>query len=172
MSYPSLGIRLANQRVSYQFIAATFGLILLGSGFFGSAPVALADDDDDKRKKLKDLLEKLKGLIKKFKERHEREDHKYDGEKDKQDPKIKITFPKNKDNVSGPIVITGTASDKKSGIDKVQVKVDGGSYQDAIFSGGTWTFSASLSPGMHKVTAKAVDNANNSERDQVQFTVS
>ena len=50
---------------------------------------------------------------------------------------MKITFPKNKQIVSGPtVMITGTASDKDSGIDKVQVKVDGGSYQDAIFSVG------------------------------------
>ena len=177
MSYPSLGIRLANQRISYKFIAATFGLILLGSGFFGSAPVALADDEDDKRKKLKDLIEELRAKIKQFKDRHEHEDecedHKYNGKCDKKDPKIKITFPKNKQNVSGPtVVITGTASDKDSGISEVQVKVDGGSYQDADFNGGTWTFMASLDLGKHKVTAKAVDNANNSERDQVQFTVS
>ena len=168
-----MGIRLANQRTSYQFIAATFGLILLGSGFFGSAPVALADDDDDKRKKLKDLLEKLKGLIKKFKERHEREVHKYDGEKDNKPPQIETTFPENKQTVSGPsVMVTGTASDQKSGIKEIKVKADNGPYQTATYSNGEWEITLNLDEGKHKVTAKAIDNAGNSKRDHVKFTVS
>ena len=91
--------------------------------------------------------------IKKFREN---DDDKYNGECDKKDPKIKITFPKNKQNVSGPtVVITGTASDKDSGIKKVQVKVDNGPYQDAIFSGGGMDIYSKLRWGQAQSNCKS-----------------
>ena len=57
-----------NPKMTYQLIATTLGLILLGGAFFGSAQIAFADDDDKDKKK--DIQKKLKELIKKFRDRH------------------------------------------------------------------------------------------------------
>ena len=166
-----VGILTNTQKTNYQIIAITTGLILLGGTIFGSAPMVFADHSDD----LKDKIKKLKDLIKKLKkEKKCPEKKKYEGECDKKKPKIKITSPKKKENVPGPtVMITGTASDKESGIKKVLVRVDRGSYEEADFdpNTGTWKFTIDLEPGKHKATAKATDNVGNMKRDKVKFTV-
>ena len=65
-----------NPKITYQLIATTLGLILLGGAFFGSAQIAFADDDKDKKKTQKDKLKKLKDLIKKFKDKKADDDNK------------------------------------------------------------------------------------------------
>ncbi len=67
-----------------------------------------------------------------------------------------------------------TASDNFSGIKKVLVKVDRGSYEEAVFDSdsGTWKFPIDgLDNGRHFVFAKAVDNVGNTKRDFTFFTV-
>jgi len=101
---------------------------------------------------------------------------KYGDLRDEKDPKLKITSPKKNEQVEGPTVmmITGTASDDLSGIKKVLVKIDNGQFEEADFDSntGTWKFTTGqLEPGKHKAKAKAVDNANNSEKDSVKFKV-
>jgi len=68
-------------------------------------------------------------------------------------------------------MITGTASDELSGIKKIDVKVDRGPFMEASFGGGVWEITIGLDPGKHKLTVKAVDNANNFKRDHVKFTL-
>ena len=152
-------------------IAITTGLILLGGTIFGSAPMVFADHSDD----LKDKFAKLKELIAKWKANKKCPDNKkYEGECDKKKPKIKITSPMKRENVPGlTVMITGTASDNNSGIKKILVKVDRGSYEEADFdpNTGTWKFTINLDDGRHFVFAKAIDNVGNSKRDFVFFTI-
>jgi len=156
---------------SYQLIAVTTGIILLGGAIFGSAPMVFADHSDD----LKDKFAKLKELIKKWKENKKcPEKFKYEEMCDKKKPKVDITFPEKRDKISGDDPIMITASDDLSGIKEVLVKVDRGSYEDAVFDSdtGTWKFPIDgLDNGRHFVFAKAVDNVGNTKRDFVFFTI-
>lgn len=157
---------------SYQLIAVTTGIILLGGTIFGSAPMVFADHSDD----LKAKLAKLKDLIAQWKENKKCPDKKkYEGECDKKKPKIKIESPEKRENVSGPsVMITGTASDDLSGIEKVQVKVDRGSYEDVDEfdpETGIWKITKELDDGRHFVFAKAIDKVGNTKRAFTFFTV-
>jgi len=58
-----VGHIMVNQRANYQLTAITLGMILLGGTILGSTPFAFADHDEDKKKKLKELLKKLKAKI-------------------------------------------------------------------------------------------------------------
>jgi len=201
--------------IHYQLIAVIVGLVLLGGTIFGSAPIAFADEDDNKKKKLKDKIKKLKELLKKFQDRHgdhnnEKKvlvchippgnpdnahtisisknalqthlDHgdtlgkcdKYEDLRDKKDPQVKITFPKKNKKVEGStITVTGTATDKLSGVESVIVRLDRGSYKTAVLeSDGTWTVEfTDVDDGKHKVTVKAKDFAGNDKRKHVKFKV-
>jgi len=96
------------QKKSYQMIAITTGIILLGGTIFGSAPMVFADHSDD----LKNKLAKLKDLIAKWKEKKKcPEKKKYNEICDKKKPKVDITFPEKRDKVSGDDPIMITASD-------------------------------------------------------------
>lgn len=163
-------IRMQDERKYYQIIAITTGLLLFGSAFTGFAPMVFADDNDrnEKIKKLKDLINKWK------KDKKCPDKKKYEGKCDKQKPKLKITSPKNKQKVPGTeIMITGTASDKISGIDEVLVKIDRHSFQKANYdkNSGTWKITKDLNNGWHIAIAKAVDNVGNVKRDFVFFKV-
>jgi len=95
-------------------------------------------------------------------------------EVDKKDPKIKITSPKKNAKVDAPVTITGTASDKETGIKSVMVRIDDGLYMPADFDKdtGTWTFTTGvLADGEYKATAKAVDFGNNEKTKSVKFEV-
>ena len=156
--------------MNYQIIAVTAGLILLGSTISGSTPIVFADHID-----LKDKFAKLKELIAKWKAKKKcPEKFKYNEICDRKKPKVDITFPEKRDNVSGDDPIMITASDDLSGIKKVLVKVDRGSYEDAVFDSdsGTWKFPIDgLDNGRHFVFAKAIDNVGNTKRDFTFFTV-
>ena len=152
-------------------IAITTGLILLGGTIFGSAPMVFADHSED----LKAKLAKLKDLIAQWKENKKcPEKKKYNEICDKKKPEVDITFPEKRDKVSGDDPIMITASDDLSGIKKVLVKVDRGSYEEAVFDSdsGTWKFPIDdLDNGRHFVFAKAIDNVGNTKRDFVFFTI-
>jgi len=165
-----------NPKITYQLTAISLGLILLGGTILGSTPFAFADQDDDRKAKLKaklkELIQKFKDKIKENKENKCPKKHKYDRICDNKKPIVKITSPEKKEKVDGPTVtITGTASDQLTGIKKVLVKVDNGKFMDASFGGGIWEFTTNLDPGKHKITVKAEDNANNFKRVHVKFTV-
>jgi len=88
-------------------------------------------------------------------------------------PVVTITSPSNGATLSGPssgisISVTGTASDAGSGIKTVWVKVDAGTYYAVTPSStnnySSWTRSLTISTsGPHTITAKATDNAGNSQ---------
>jgi len=159
----------------YQLIAVTLGLILFAGSISGSASIAFADDDDkEKKKELRDKINQLKDKIEKIKDKKNKcpKKHKYSDTCDNKKPKVKITSPEKKEKVAGPaVMITGTASDEISGIKKIVVKVDRGPFMETSFDGNVWEITIDLDPGKHKITVKAVDNANNKKRDHVKFTV-
>ncbi len=133
--------------------------------------MVFADHSED----LKDKLAKLKELIAKWKANKKcPEKFKYKGECDRKKPKVDINFPEKRDRVSGDDPMMITASDDLSGIKEVLVKVDRGSFEEAVFDSdsGTWKFPIdSLDNGRHFVFAKAIDNVGNSKRDFVFFTI-
>ncbi len=101
---------------------------------------------------------------------------KYGSTKDKQKPIVKIISPSALGKVSGdPLVAIVKAKDKKSGIDKVEVRLDKGAFLEATQIGITdhyeITFSGVVDDGKHKITAKATDNAGNKKRQSHNFNV-
>jgi chitodextrinase len=87
-------------------------------------------------------------------------------------PTVSILAPSAGTSVSGVVNVTGTASDNVS-VSKVQVNVDGGSYQ---LAGGTtsWSYSLdtkSLSNGSHTINALATDSSNNAANASVIINV-
>ena len=169
---------MGNQRTNYQLTAITLGMILLGGTILGSTPFAFADDDDDKKEELKakfkKLLEKIKALIKEKRDQEKcKESQKYEGECDTRRPKIEIKEPDNRDKLpEGPITFELKAKDKESGLAKVQLRINGGPFEDAtLISGDKWEFTTNLVPGNYKATAKATDNVGNTKRDSVKFKV-
>jgi len=167
-----------NQRANYQLAAITLGMILLGGTILGSAPLAFADHDDDKKAKLKaklkDLLEKIKAKIKDKRDREKcKESQKYGGVCDTKRPEIVIKEPDNRDKVpEGDVTFELKAKDKGSGLAKVQLRINDGPFQDAtLISGDKWEFTTNLVPGNYKATAKATDNVGNTKRDSIKFKV-
>jgi len=161
---------MGNQKTSYQLIAITIGLILFAGSFSGSASIAFADDVNFGEIKAK--AQKAK------KDKKCKEEKKYEGICDEKDPKIKITSPMKNEEVAGPtITVTGTATDKGSGIDKVEVRLDKGAFMPAVVApDGSWsidfgTVEEPVSDGKHKVTAKATDKVDNDKRKSVKFKV-
>ncbi|TET90281.1 MAG: hypothetical protein E3J35_07215 [Methanomassiliicoccales archaeon] len=60
-----------------------------------------------------------------------------------------------------PITVAGTASDMGgSGLERVEVHLDGGSWSDAVGT-STWSISQNLNPGTNFIEARAWDNAGN-----------
>jgi len=161
--------------IHYQLIAITLGLILFAGSISGSASIAFADSHDDSNKK----FEKLKDILKKLRDNHDErkkcpDNKKYEDVCDRQKPKIKITSPRNNERVCSPVMITGTAEDKKTGIAQVLVRIDHGGYNPATYDPSTkeWKFTTEeLDPGHHKATAKAIDLVGNEKRKSVMFKV-
>jgi len=149
-------------------------MILFGGSISGSASIAFADNSDDKKKKLKDLITKVK-KDKKKKDKKCKDEQKYNGICDKKKPKVKIESPKKNKKVPGPpVTITGTVTDKNSGVESVMLRVDKGGYMPAAFdqSTGEFTFTTGeLDSGKHKVTVKATDFVDNEKRKSVKIKV-
>ncbi len=86
---------------------------------------------------------------------------------------VSITSPSDGATVitaAGSFTVSGTASDN-TGVDKVEVSIDGGAF--AAATGTTsWTFNAAgLSDGSHTITARATDSAGNSATDVIAINV-
>ncbi len=79
-------------------------------------------------------------------------------------PAVSVTAPlANATLAAGTIAVAGTASDTGSGIAKVEVSLDGGTYQLAVTttSWSSWTAAIAVPSGSHKLTARATDRAGN-----------
>ncbi|MFL6486626.1 MAG: PxKF domain-containing protein [Nitrososphaera sp.] len=90
---------------------------------------------------------------------------------DTTNPTIAITSPEDGATLtSDSVTVKGTASDSGSGLQKVEVKVDGGSYSTATGT-GTWSFDVSnLAEGPHTITAQATDKAGNTATASIKVT--
>jgi len=76
-------------------------------------------------------------------------------------PTISIASPSSGSTVSGPVSVSGSASDNGTSVASVQVSVDGGTYQRATGT-TSWSFplnSASYPDGTHTIAAKATDSS-------------
>ncbi len=167
---------MTNQKLIFSIFAVTLGMILLGGTFTGSAPLAFADDDDDRKKRLNQLIAKIRAHLENIEaEQKCKENKKYEGVCDNQRPKIEIKEPDNRDKLpEGPITFELKAKDKGSGLAKVQLRINDGPFLDAtLISGDKWEFVPvpDLVPGKYKATAKATDKVGNMKRDSIKFTV-
>jgi len=134
----------------------------------------MADDDDDKKEKLKDLLEKIKAKIEAKNDDDKcPEKFKYGKICDKKKPEIEIEEPEKNDKLpAGMITIEIEAEDDETGIKKVEVRINGGPFLPATqVDDDEWEFKVNLEPGKYKATAKATDNAGNFKRDRVNFKI-
>ena len=89
-------------------------------------------------------------------------------------PTISITSPSNGQSVSGSVTLTATASDAGgSGLAGVQFKVDGQSIgaEDSSSPYSASLNTASLTNGVHQITATARDGAGNTTTASVSVTV-
>jgi hypothetical protein len=85
-------------------------------------------------------------------------------------PTVAISTPGNGSSVSSSLAVSGTASDNKS-LSRVDVQVDGGSWNAAT---GTTSWSATVSglaAGSHTVTARATDASGNTSTSAVSVSV-
>jgi len=87
-------------------------------------------------------------------------------------PAISIIFPlANAKLTTAIMTVSGTSSDAGSGVNRVEVSIDGGAY--SLATGTTsWSFTtAPLSQGSHTITARATDNAGNSAFRTITITI-
>jgi hypothetical protein len=97
-------------------------------------------------------------------------------------PIVTITSPSNGAALSGPssgvsISVAGTASDSGSGVKNVWVSIDSGTYSAVTPSSpnnySSWTKPIIISTsGQHSITAKATDNAGNSQWRTITVNIS
>jgi len=142
------------QSTEYKILVFSFGLILFAGSILGSGQVAFAHGDDDR-----DCPDRKK----------------YEGVCDKRDPRVEIESPRNNERLCSPVMVTGTATDSGSGIDKVLIKIKNGPYMpvdmfDPITGEFKHTF-AQLDPGQYRVKVKAIDKVGNDDRDRVNFKI-
>jgi hypothetical protein len=88
-------------------------------------------------------------------------------------PEVNLNSPEG-GKVSGTVAVRGNASDSDGFIQEVQVRIDSGVWTNA-FGTTSWTYSwdtASVSDGVHKISAKAQDDDGEySKTDSVLVTV-
>jgi len=162
----------------YQLIAITLGLVLLAGTIFGSAPTVFADADDDRKKRLEQLIAKVRNHLDNDKcaEKMKFKDSLGNTICDNVKPVVDITFPQKRAQLPSQVAttqvtITGTASDVGSGLKEVLVRVGFGGYVPATINNGDWELTVNLNDGRHLVFAKAIDNVGNFNRDFTIFTV-
>lgn len=88
-------------------------------------------------------------------------------------PELSIASPAGGSSVKNPVKIAGQASDKVSGVEKVEISVDSGPYKAASLDSSSWSFTAGeLQPNAgHKIKARATDGAGNMETIEIAITV-
>jgi hypothetical protein len=84
-------------------------------------------------------------------------------------PELEITAPTEGAYVGGTVEVTWTVTDAGSGVETVEVRLDGGTW--TVASGSSETFS-DLESGEHTVDVRATDFVDNEATDSVTFTVS
>jgi hypothetical protein len=150
----------------------SYGLVIM-SLLIGSVivpvPFAVADDDDDKKEKIKNL----KNIIQEIHNKQKCKKHKYQEICDKKDPDLDITAPVKKAKLpTGAVTIQGTASDEDSGIKSIKIRINHGPTQEVtLLPGNIWQLDTNLAPGKYLVTVKATDWAKNTESEHVLFRV-
>ena len=76
-------------------------------------------------------------------------------------PSLSITSPADGATVgSSPVTVRGTASSPSSGVNRVEVRVNGGGWLRASGT-GSWSMSVGLRLGSNRIEARCVDNAGN-----------
>ncbi len=91
-------------------------------------------------------------------------------------PAVAIVSPAADEVLTGPapgfaVEVTGTASDPESGLQVVEVSVDGEEFAPATGT-DTWSFTTeTLTGGAHTITARARDHAGNTQETTINFTV-
>lgn len=86
-------------------------------------------------------------------------------------PQVSVTSPLNNSTVSGSINVSASATDA-SGIEKVEILADGSAVTTLTSSPYSYSFDTqALSDGTHTITAKAYDNAGNTQEASVSVTV-
>ena len=86
-------------------------------------------------------------------------------------PTVAITSPANNAVLHTlTFNVNGTSTDSLSGVQKVEVKIDGGSY--IVATGiNSWSITTTITPGTHTITAKATDNAGNISTTSISITI-
>jgi len=162
-----------------QLTVITLGMILLGGTILGSTPFAFADEDDDKKEKLKDLLEKIKAKIK--------NNNKPDGDEckgkavkygeicDDKGPSVGIKQPGSGDRLPAgeEFTVVIKAKDNQTGVKKVEVFINNVLFGQAVFVGGElYELPVVLNdPGRYKLKAVATDNAGLTGSDRINFRI-
>jgi len=163
----------------YRLIAITLGLVLLAGTIFGSAPTVFADDDDDRKKRLTELIAKVRGHLENDICAEEKKFIDSFGNKicDNVKPEVDITFPQKRaqlpsQGTTTTVTITGTTSDFGSGVKDVLVRVVGlGGNVPATINNGDWELTLNLSDGRYVAFATVSDNVGNTKRAFTVFTV-
>ncbi len=166
-----------------QLTVITLGMILLGGTILGSTPFAFADEDDDKKEKLKDLLEKIKAKIEAKKPPpggppggggDKCKGDKYGEICDDDDPIVEIKFPKKRSKLpADTYTIEVKAKDKKTGVEMVEVFVNGDSIGKATPVGGDlyeipFDF---FEEGRYTIKAIATDLVGHEGSDKIRFRI-
>ena len=157
-----------------QLKVITLGMILLGGTILGSAPFAFADEDDDKKAKLKELLAKIKAKIKNKPHDGTCRGNHYGEICDNDRPGVGIKEPDSGDKLpKGTFIVKIKAKDKQTGIDKVEVFVNGLLVGEAaLVSGDIYELPVVFNdPGRIKLKATATDKAGNTASDRVNFKI-
>jgi len=91
-------------------------------------------------------------------------------------PMVSLTSPSNGDTVSGPVIVTASASDTDStGVAQVEFFVDGTSIGVGTYGSNGWSAAwdtTQYSNAQHSVTATATDTAGLSASNSISVTVS
>lgn len=88
---------------------------------------------------------------------------------DKTDPTLTIDQTFGFEATVDHVIISWTGSDATSGIDRFEVRIDGGTFT-SVDKAISHNFTG-LADGMHNVTVKAIDAAGNEVNQTIQFTV-
>lgn len=89
-------------------------------------------------------------------------------------PSVAIDTPSEGDTLSGEVTVEGTAEDPEGELDAVEVRVDGGDWQE-VDGSSSWSFAwetRSVADGEHTVEARAVDALDQVALDAVTVQVS